>query len=103
MLVKLLWIERDFRGQELSRRQETLKGESFKTPTRNQISRLIRRCHPELSSVDHVHLIDSDQDGYRWYVRSIQLHKNRWVTIYAEPIDEMVAQTADNQQCPPAC
>ncbi len=89
MLVKLLWVERNFRGEELASREETLRGESLKTPTRNHIVKLIRRYHPELASVDRVHLIDSDQPGYRWYIRSIQMDKNRWVTIYAEPTEEM--------------
>jgi hypothetical protein len=33
MRVKLVWIERDFRGKELSKREEILRGESAKNAT----------------------------------------------------------------------
>lgn len=48
MRVKLFWVERDFRGSELSKREEILHGESTKKPTRNLVARLIARHHPEL-------------------------------------------------------
>jgi hypothetical protein len=41
MRVKLTLIERDFRGTELSRREEILQGESAKSATRNHVARLI--------------------------------------------------------------
>ena len=48
MRVKIVWVERDFRGSELSGREEILQGESAKALTRNQVARLIARHHPEL-------------------------------------------------------
>ena len=50
MRVKLVWIERDFRGKELSKREEILHGESAKIPSRNHAARLIARPHPPLES-----------------------------------------------------
>lgn len=90
MRVRLTWIERDFRGVELTRREETLSGESTKTPTRNYAAKLIARYHPELMSAGRVHLINAEDTGFRWYITSVQLDSNRWVTAYAEPLDENV-------------
>ena len=87
--VRLIWVERDRRGTELAKRETTLAGESAKTPTRNYVARLIARHHPELVSVDRVHLIDSDEPGYRWYVRSTELDSNRWQTVYATPLEDV--------------
>lgn len=83
-------MERDRRGTELTKREITLRGESKKTPTRNYVARLIARNHPELVSVDRVHLIDSAEPGHRWYVRSTQLDSNRWVTVYADPLEDVI-------------
>jgi hypothetical protein len=88
MKVRLLWIERDLRGTELVRREETLTDESGKRPTRNYVGRLVARHHSELASLGKVSLIQSDKPGYRWYVRSTPLGPNCWVTVYAEPLDE---------------
>jgi hypothetical protein len=87
--VRLIWVERDCRGTELGKRETTLAGESKKTPTRNYVARLIARHHPELVSVDRVHLIDSDEPGRRWYVRSKELDSNRWLTVYATPLEDV--------------
>jgi hypothetical protein len=87
--VRLIWVERDRRGTELAKRETTLTGESKKTPTRNYVAKLIARHHPELVSVDRVHLIDSDKPGCRWYVRSTELDPNRWQTVYASPLEDV--------------
>jgi hypothetical protein len=86
MVVRLLWVERSRSGEELGRREETLQGESEKNPTRNYVGRLIARYHPELTSAGKVHLIDCEEPGYRWYVRSAQFGSNSWITTYAEPL-----------------
>jgi len=88
MRVKLLWVERDFRGTELSRREEILHGESTKTPTRNHVARLIARHHPELQFASRVFLIDASEEGYKWYVKANQMTSNRWVYVYAEPLED---------------
>ena len=92
MRVRLTWVERDRRGKELASRESTLVGESKKTPTRNYVARLIARHHPELMSVDRVHLVDSDEPGRRWYVRSTKLNSNRWQTVYASPLEDIEDQ-----------
>jgi len=91
MQVKLLWVERDFRGSELSRREETLHGESAKAPTRNQVARLIARHHPELQFASRVTLLDASEQGYKWYVRATQMTSNRWVYVYAAPVEDATA------------
>jgi hypothetical protein len=88
MRVKLVWVERDFRGSELSRREEILRGESTKSPTRNHVARLIARHHPELQFASRVMLGDASEEGYKWYVRANQMSSNRWVYIYAEPLED---------------
>jgi len=45
--VKPVWIELDFPGKELSKREEILRGESAENPTRNHFARLIACHHPE--------------------------------------------------------
>ena len=88
MKVRLLWVQRDFRGNELNRREEILQGESTKSPTRNYVARLIARHHPELVSVDRVHLLDAHETDCKWYVRSYRVNSNCWETAYAEPLEE---------------
>lgn len=91
MKVRLVWIETNFRNEELSRREELLEGESQKKPTGNSVVRLIARYHPELRSVDRVHLLESHRPDLRWYIRSNQLSPNCWESIYAEPVEDIVA------------
>jgi len=91
MRVKLVWIERDFHHTELSRREEILRGESAKTPTRNHVARLIARHHPELQFASRVILVDASEEGYRWYVRANQVSSNRWVYVYADPLEDVPA------------
>ena len=90
MTVRLTWVERDRRGTELARRDAVLHGESEKNATRKYVGKLIDRHHPELMSVDTVHLNDSYEEGFRWYVKSYEAAPNRWVTVYADPIDDVV-------------
>jgi hypothetical protein len=91
MIVRLIRVERDFRGNVLSKSEEHLRGDREKNPTRNYVGRLIARFHPELMSVDKVHLIDSSETEYRWYVISFQTGSNCWVTFYADPCEETPA------------
>src|SRR5215470_205044 len=88
MRVKLVWIERDFRGNHLSKREEVLEGESTKNFTRNHVARLIARNHPELQSQGRI-MLDALEEPYQWYVKAIQQESNRWVYVYAEPVDEV--------------
>jgi hypothetical protein len=88
MIVRLVCLERDFRGNVLSKREEYLHGDSEKNPTKNYVGRLIARFHPELVSVDKVHLLDSSETEYRWYVNSFKTGSNCWVTFYADPCEE---------------
>jgi hypothetical protein len=86
--IKLIWIEKDFRGNEVALSQEILHGESAKTPTRNQVAKLIARLHPELISVTRVSLLNSSETSHKWYVKSNQLGPNRWLTVYADPMPD---------------
>lgn len=91
MRVKLVWIEEDFRGNYLSQREEFLEGESAKSLTRNHVARLIARHHPELQSAGRVMLIDASEEPYKWrIVKPIRRDSNRWVYVYAEPVDEAI-------------
>jgi hypothetical protein len=89
MIVRLIRIERDFRGRVLSKSEECLRGDSEKNPSKNKAGRLIARFHPELVTVDKVHLIDSSETEFRWYVKSFQTGSNCWVTYYADPCEEV--------------
>jgi hypothetical protein len=86
MRVKLVYIERDMRGTELSERVEVLEGESEKSLTRNHVARLIARQHPELTHAGRVFLIDASETKYKWYVGTSKLGSNRWLYVYADPI-----------------
>ena len=86
MRVKLVLIERDFRGTELSKREEILRGESAKSPTRNHVARLIARYHPELQFAGKILL--ASEEGHKWYVKATKLDPNRWLYAYADPLDE---------------
>ena len=88
MRVKLTLVERDYRGTELSRREEILQGECAKSATRNHVARLIARSHPELQFASRVMLLDASEEGHRWYVRATQVNSNCWVYVYADPIEE---------------
>ena len=88
MRVKLTLVERDFRGAELSRREETLQEESAKSATRNRVARLIARSHRELQFASRVMLLDASEEGHKWYVRATQVNSNCWVYVYADPIEE---------------
>jgi hypothetical protein len=89
MRVRLVWIDRNFRREDISRREEILDGESVKNPNRAHISKLIARHYPNLTMAGGlVWLIDSDQPGFRWHVKSWQKDKNVWTEVYAEPLDE---------------
>jgi hypothetical protein len=93
MKVRLVWIETNFRNEELSRREEILESESQKTPTRHYVSRLIARVHPELRTVDRVFLAESFRDDLRWRVGLVggtQLGPNRWLQVYADPVEGAV-------------
>jgi len=91
MRVKLTFIERDVRGADLSSREEILHGESEKNPTRNHVARLIAAHHPELKSVTRVMLISATETGHKWYVKASQVTSNRWLYVYADPLEDAVA------------
>ena len=88
MRVKLTFIERDFRGTDSSSREEILRGESAKNPTRNHVARLIAAQHPELKSVTQVMLISATETGHKWYVKASRLTSNRWLYVYADPLED---------------
>jgi hypothetical protein len=77
MRVKLTYIERDFRGKE---------GESSKSTTRNHVARLILRHHAELQFAGQLFLIDSPEEGHKWYLRSRKVAQNRWIEVFADPL-----------------
>lgn len=91
MRVKLVWIEQDFRGNHLSQREELLEGESSKSLTRNHVARLIARHHPELGFAGRIMLIDASEKPYKWYVKAIKQDANKWMYVYADPMEEVVA------------
>jgi len=88
MRVKLIFIERDVRGKDLSTREEVLHGESAKNLTRNHVARLIARHHPELQHAGGVWLLEVSENSYKWYVRTEKLGPNKWLTVYADPLPE---------------
>lgn len=90
MRVKLVWIERDFRGNHLSQREEILEGESAKSLTRNHVARLIARQHPELGFAGQIMLIDASEAPYKWHVKAIKQDSNKWMYVCADPMEELV-------------
>jgi len=97
MRVKLTFVERDVRGNELSLREEVLEGESAKSLTRDHVARLIARHHPELRVAGRLWLIDASETPYKWYIRSVQLGPNRWLYIYADPL---LPQASEHESSP---
>jgi hypothetical protein len=92
MRIKLIFIERDFRGKDLSKREEVLQSESAKSLTRNHVARLIARHHPELRSAGGVWLLDGSEANHKWYVQTEKLGPNKWLTVYADPLPEATLQ-----------
>jgi len=92
MRVKLIFIETDFRGKDLSTREEVLHSESTKSLTRNHVARLIARHHPELQHSSGVWLLDALETSYKWYVGTEKLGPNKWLTVYADPLPEPTVQ-----------
>jgi hypothetical protein len=88
MRVKLIFVERDLRGNDLSSREEVLQGESAKSLTRSHVAKLISRHHPELRHAGGVWLLDASETRYKWYVGTEKLGPNKWVTVYADPLGE---------------
>ena len=88
MRVKLTFIERDFRGNDLTTREEFLEGESAKSLTRNHVAKLIARHHPELRSVVRVWLLDASETSHKWFIGAEKLEPNKWVYVYADPVPE---------------
>ena len=88
MQIRLVWIERDFRGKKLSEREEILHGESAKNPTRNHVARLIARHHPELQFADRIMLTNASEEGYKWYVKATKADSGHWVYVYADPVKD---------------
>lgn len=86
MRVKLTFIEKDFRGNRLSMREEILQGESQKNLTRGHVARLIQRHHPELSFACKVTLSDAYEDPHRWHVKTFRVETNHWMYVYADPL-----------------
>jgi hypothetical protein len=92
MRVKLIFIERDFSGKDLSTREEVLYGESAKSLTRSHVARLIARHHPELKHAGGVWLLDASETRHKWYVQTEKLGPNKWLTVYADPLPEPTVQ-----------
>jgi hypothetical protein len=92
MRVKLIFIERDFSGKDLSTREEVLESESAKSLTRNHVARLIARHHPELRHAGGVWLLDASETNHRWYVQTEKLGSNKWLTVYADPLPEPIVK-----------
>ena len=88
MRVRLIFIETDFRGNNLSQREEIIEGESSKSVTRNHVASLIARHHPELKHAGGVWLLDSSETPHRWYVHTQKVAQNRWLNVYADPVAE---------------
>jgi hypothetical protein len=88
MRIKLIFIERDARGNDLSTREEVLEDESAKSLTRNHVAKLIARHHPELRHAGGVWLLNAFETNYKWYVHTEKLGRNRWLTVYADPLPE---------------
>ena len=88
MRVKLTFVERDFRGNDLATREECLQGESAKSLTRNHAAKLIARHHPELRSAGGVWLLDASETNHKWFIGAQKLGPNRWVYAYADPLPE---------------
>lgn len=86
MQVKLTFIERDFRGNDLTTREEFLKGESAKSLTRNHAAKLIARHHPELKSAGGLWLLDASETSHKWFIGAEKLGPNKWVYVYADPL-----------------
>jgi hypothetical protein len=85
MRVRLVWVERDIRGSDISTREEILHGEYAKRPRRDQAARLIARYHPELGSTRGVMLVDDPDEDHKWFVKANEVSSNRWVYVYADP------------------
>ena len=92
MRVKIIFVETDSRGNDLTTREEILEGESTKTPTRNHVAKLIARHHPELLHAGGVWLLNSSETNYKWYVRTDRLGPNKWLNVYADPLPEHTEQ-----------
>ena len=88
MRVKVVWIERDRRGRELQRREETLEAESSKPATARAALRLIGRHHPEIAPTWRGLFMNSDATKYRWMVCVTELDPNRWLYVYADPVED---------------
>jgi hypothetical protein len=88
MQVKLVWIERDFRGKKISEREEILRGESAKSLTRNHVARLIARHHPELQFASRIMLVNASEEGYKWYVKATKTDSGNWIDVYANPVED---------------
>lgn len=89
MKIKLVWIEQDRRGRELKRREEILEAESSKPVTARSALRLIARHHPQIAPTWRGLFQNSGATKYRWTVYFKQLDPNRWLYVYADPIDEV--------------
>ena len=61
MRVKLIFVERDFRGKDLCTREEVLNCDSEKSLTRNHVAKLIARHHPELEHAGGLWLLDASE------------------------------------------
>jgi hypothetical protein len=86
--VKLIFIERDRRGNELQVREEFLESDSTKSLTRNHVAKLIARHHPEMQHAGGVMLLDASETPYKWFVDATQLGTNRWLYVYAHPLND---------------
>jgi hypothetical protein len=92
MQVRLVFIERDFRDNDVASREEILCGESTKSLTRNHVAKLIARHHPELGHAGRVWLLDASGTAHKWYVGTERLGSNRWLTAYADPLPDEAIQ-----------
>ena len=92
MRIRLIWIERDRRGRELRRREEMLEPEASKPGTARDALRLIARHHPEITPTWRGLFKNSDATNFRWMVCNTELDPNRWLTVYADPVDELAVE-----------
>jgi hypothetical protein len=97
MRVRLVWIERDFQGKELSKREEILCGESAKNPTRTHIARLTPRHHPQLQFAGKVLLVNASEEGHKWYVKQPSSTPTAGCTLMPYALDEKNVAQTDSQ------
>jgi hypothetical protein len=83
MRVKLIFVDRDRMNRHKVIREEFLQGESKKPLTKNRVSKMVKRFHPELrtSGVIDVSRFEETSDlNVDWLVHVEQLGPNSGAT-----------------------